>query len=130
MLKFQNCKLQTRLIAQSPMIHFQGGCEGATLRGSEVKPKLDRFLNRKIDELEKQGACDKSWIAYINQEKGALNYKLSIRGMENVSRLYLNDKKDFPIVYGNREDKILILRDAELTIICMNRSLQRCTKGT
>ena len=125
MLKFQNCKLQTRLIAQSPMIHFQGGCEGATLRGSEVKPKLDRFLNRKIDELEKQGACDKSWIAYINQEKGALNYKLSIRGMENVSRLYLNDKKDFPIVYGNREDKILILRDAELTIICMNRSLQK-----
>ena len=29
---------------QTPMIHFQSNEEGATLRASEVKPKLDRFL--------------------------------------------------------------------------------------
>ena len=28
----------------TPLIHFQSGQSGATLRTTEVKPKLDRFL--------------------------------------------------------------------------------------
>lgn len=59
MIKFQNCKLCLTLVAQSPMIHFQGDSEGATLRGSELKPKLDRFLNGKIRELHDKGEIDK-----------------------------------------------------------------------
>ena len=30
------------------MIHFQGDEEGATIRATELKPKLDRFLYRKL----------------------------------------------------------------------------------
>lgn len=43
MIAFKNCKLQLHLIAQSPMVHFQGDEAGATIRGSELKPKLDCF---------------------------------------------------------------------------------------
>lgn len=44
-------RITLALEAQSPMIHFQAREPGATLRASEVKPKLDRFL---IGKLEKQ----------------------------------------------------------------------------
>lgn len=40
------------LIAQTPMIHFQHDQKGATLRATEVKPKLDRYL-LKCAEAEK-----------------------------------------------------------------------------
>ena len=42
-----------RLAAQTPMIHFQWNQQGATLRASEVKPKLDKFLITKLEGFEK-----------------------------------------------------------------------------
>ncbi|KAA6310435.1 hypothetical protein EZS27_038260, partial [termite gut metagenome] len=37
-------KLTVTLKQHTPLIHFQHEQEGATLRSSEVKPRLDRFL--------------------------------------------------------------------------------------
>ncbi len=37
-------KLEVTLKQHTPLIHFQHDQEGATLRASEVKPKLDRFI--------------------------------------------------------------------------------------
>lgn len=37
-------RLQVKLKQHTPLIHFQWQQEGATLRASEVKPKLDRFI--------------------------------------------------------------------------------------
>lgn len=66
----QLCRLTFQLTQHTPIIHFQSGYEGATLRASEVKPKLDRYLLR---ELKKE-KLDADW--FISQEKGALDYKL------------------------------------------------------
>ena len=46
----ENCKfkLELRLEAQMPMVHFQSQMAGATIRASEVKPKLDRFILEKL----------------------------------------------------------------------------------
>lgn len=125
MIKFQNCKLCLTLAAQSPMIHFQGDCEGATLRGSELKPKLDRFLNEKIRELHNKGEIDKREIAYIDKDRDALKYKVSIEGSQKGSKYCLGQEKNFAIIYADRQNKVLILRDFELTILCMNVSLQK-----
>lgn len=58
----------------TPIIHFQHNQEGATLRASEVKPKLDRFIIQTIkDSLER---IPDIW--YSAKEKGALDYKLKI----------------------------------------------------
>lgn len=58
------------LTQQTPLIHFQYNQKGAVLRGSEVKPKLDRFIKKKLnDELKNE------W--YI-PDTDALNYKLQI----------------------------------------------------
>lgn len=37
-------KLTVTLKQHTPLIHFQHSQEGATLRASEVKPKLDKFI--------------------------------------------------------------------------------------
>lgn len=67
---------------QTPLIHFQYNQSGATLRATEVKPKLDRFI---IDKLGGKENVDKSW--FINYEKDALNYKMKITasGIPDVS---------------------------------------------
>ena len=44
-------RLVIELIQQSPMIHFQHDEEGAALRATDVKPRLDRFL---IEEYKKE----------------------------------------------------------------------------
>ena len=63
-----------RLRQWSPLIHFQSEQSGATLRGTEVKPKFDRFIFWKY---EKRGIqIPDKWK--INGRKTALNYKLSI----------------------------------------------------
>lgn len=63
-------KLVFELVQHTPIIHFQAEYAGATLRSSEVKPKLDRYLLKKIKEDE----LNPNW--FISQEKGALDYKL------------------------------------------------------
>ena len=67
----QLCRLTFELVQHTPIIHFQSGYEGATLRASEVKPKLDRYLLTRLKEDE----LKPDW--FISQEKGALDYKLS-----------------------------------------------------
>jgi len=62
----------------TPMIHFQQDEEGATLRASEAKPKLDRFL---IEQCKRNNtAIPKEW--YLNpaekDSKPALKYKMQI----------------------------------------------------
>lgn len=43
-------KIEVTLKQHTPLIHFQHDQEGATLRATEVKPKLDRFILTKLGE--------------------------------------------------------------------------------
>lgn len=69
--KTASFKLEFSLKQQTPMLHFQHEQNGATLRATEVKPKLDSFLIKKRGGKEK---TPKDW--FINPDKNALNYKL------------------------------------------------------
>jgi len=77
-------KLTFSLKQQTPMIHFQYDQEGATLRATEVKPKLDRFI---IDYVKGKIDIPNSW--YIDRTKvdknkyGALKYKMKIEVLKN-----------------------------------------------
>lgn len=72
-------KLTLDLKQQTPMIHFQHGQSGATLRATELKPKLDSFLAKKA-ELKPE------WR--VKKETEALNYKIKITpyGNKTVSQ--------------------------------------------
>ena len=79
-LKINGCKLNLELKCQSPMIHFQGEEESATLRASEVKPKLDRYL------LE----CEPKLKKYERKDTEALDYKMQIiSSVKKIQNLYV-----------------------------------------
>lgn len=47
--------LKYKLKQITPMIHFQADEVGATLRASEVKPRLDKFITDKCEILMRTG---------------------------------------------------------------------------
>ena len=72
--------LTVTLKQHTPLIHFQHDQYGATLRASEVKPKLDKFILTKLGENEgyEKGcniAKNKGWLVGKG-EHDALNYFL------------------------------------------------------
>ena len=78
-----DCQLSYTLNQQTPLIHFQHDQKGATLRATEVKPKLDRFI------IEKMGGKENVPASWFIGETNALNYKLRIltTGKPNVSNM-------------------------------------------
>lgn len=91
--------LKVTLKQHTPQIHFQHDQYGATLRASEVKPKLDRFILTKLGggnyEVGKEVAKNNGWLI---GNKNALNYKMSIVPYEK-KEISLKEKED------NKEDK-------------------------
>jgi hypothetical protein len=66
-------KLTFTLKQHTPIIHFQHDQYGATIRASELKPKLDRFLIKKFKEHHID-YC--SWL--IKGQSEAFSYKIKI----------------------------------------------------
>ena len=108
--------LQIELKQHTPLIHFQHHQDGATLRASEVKPKLDRFI---INELKGLNNVPKSWLN--SKEKSALRYKLIIKGVSSTTT-YLpfsttKNNKKFPIRNQKIVDLIKEEHNRELLIL-------------
>lgn len=74
-------KLEFTLKQHTPLIHFQHDQAGATLRATEVKPKLDQFLISLMGggnyETGKRNAKENGWLIG-NGDHYALDYKLRI----------------------------------------------------
>lgn len=106
-------KLKFSLKQITPMIHFQNE-NGATIRATELKPKLDRFIllwmvyennkvkcnEQKIDsetEILKRIVKEKDYDNWIIDEKHiALNYKMRIKAIckdENINLLNHSNKR-------------------------------------
>lgn len=68
----------------TPLIHFQHAEEGASLRATEVKPKLDRF----IAEYAGKNSIDIQNKWKITKNPSAFNYKLKIGEIKNPKKLF------------------------------------------
>ena len=91
-------KYEVKLRQLTPLIHFQAEQPQATLRATEVKPKLDRFLlwylaperfsgilsGKDEKKLLLEIARSKKWLLPMVQGDGsaALNYKMQISADE------------------------------------------------
>ena len=110
---------------QTPIIHFQYSQTGATLRATEVKPKLDAFILKRVGE---ETAKSNGWL--IGDTK-ALNYKMRFcsLGEEYVE---FTSPGPYDIYYGNMgEDTIfvkgVVAKDSTVTmeIICFYEDLRQ-----
>ena len=144
-------KREYTLKAHSPLIHFQYDNSGATLRATEVKPKLDRYIIYKkgrdnIPESWKRDNNDKKdkTDSDNKSEKAknfSLKYQLRIVILEGtkVEKVYLGIKDEngnklpkeeqiYDIYYGNMgadasQYKKGILADAKLIVTCFEEDL-------
>lgn len=136
-LKFNGCKLQVQLEAQSPMIHFQHDQAGATLRASEVKPKLDRFLLNKMEQetgkrMEALKKDNDYAMMFTDKEHDALNYRVNFEVPGNAYRVEAGTFKpeSYSIYFGNggvhdeKEKKKAVFTNPVMTIMCFNRMLR------
>lgn len=111
-------QLKFTLKQHTPIIHFQHDQDGATLRATEVKPKLDRFIIEKLgkeadntltdyEAIYKKGkeiANNKGWL--IDKDKGALNYKMKIEGNRFNKIDITHNHSNAPMYFGNQNNSI------------------------
>ena len=99
-------KLEFTLKQHTPLIHFQHDQAGATLRATEVKPKLDRFLIEKL-ELTKLITKDNKTVTvpkedyetwFNNKDRLSLDYKIHFNPTSDSSDWYL----PLPVKPNNR----------------------------
>jgi hypothetical protein len=69
-------KLNFNIKQHTPLIHFQPDQQGATLRASEVKPKLDRYILEILGGIPKIRTDHPDW--FVSNEHEALDYKIGI----------------------------------------------------
>ena len=104
-------KLKFTLKQHTPIIHFQPNQIGATLRISELKPKLDKFLLRKKAEL--LDCCRKG------KQGKALNYDVVIDLVDKTKTIEKNtiDYKDLPY-FGSigGDTKKYLFNSGEITV--------------
>ena len=89
--------LRIKLKQHTPMIHFQHGQQEATVRASEIKPKLDRFVLTRLGNGDYQSgvalARERGWLVGRGDHP-ALNYKIRIEARK-VSFLSINERKKY-----------------------------------
>jgi hypothetical protein len=81
-------KLEVTLKQHTPLIHFQHDQAGATLRATEVKPKLDKFILTRLGngnfEDGVKFAKTNEWV--ISGQEESLNFKTKITPIGNKAK--------------------------------------------
>ncbi len=117
------------LIAQTPLIHFQHNQTGATLRATEVKPKLDRYLLKcaKEEGIDEELLDLWSEVVSNNENKShrTFHYKMRIEKKEapQDSQITLDDCKFYFGNQGDGDKKYLVFNNCDLQITCFITSL-------
>jgi len=88
----------------TPLIHFQSEQQGATLRASEVKPRLDRFIFEKLGrgsyDKGVKIASGKNWLIK-KAEHHSLDYKMSVSENKDEKKEIWNNHINSPMYFGN-----------------------------
>lgn len=96
---FESNKITFTLKQITPIIHFKG--EKDTLRGTDLKPRFDKFLNLVIDEKEKKNLLLKK-SKDNNEQTDAFDYKIRIiKGESDNTEQYFKKGKIIGAYFGD-----------------------------
>lgn len=120
-------KLEFTLKQHTPLIHFQHYQDGATLRATEVKPKLDKFI------LKVSGSIIRPEMILKSENSRALDYKLKFKYVATEGfKLDRNFGGFFGAMGADnlKNPKYLNIATHEISaeIICFNQSLKDIIK--
>lgn len=110
----------------TPIIHFQSDEQGAILRATEVKPKLDRFLIRKIGDWDSIATHWK--VGGEKSKHHALDYKLSFRAL-SWEKTDIPDR--YPLFFGNMGERnarqkkkfVFAWEGVEMQVFCLHEDI-------
>ena len=126
---------QYHLVQYTHHIHFQHHENGACLRASEVKPKLDKFII-KYCKRHNYVLTEECFILQPREEKTALNYKIRIYPVspEKKCLFQINAQRDGFLGNQNRADadktEAVFYKDGlSLSLIIQNLKL-KCEEGS
>jgi len=113
-------KLEFELKQHTPLIHFQGKQHGATLRATELKPKLDRFIITQLGdgdyEAGKVEVKNRGWLVGKGDHP-ALDYKVRIVNSGAIKRELPNRNLFFANSDKEEEDKIISVFATNIKVI-------------
>ncbi|MCL4517862.1 MAG: hypothetical protein M1587_01545 [Thaumarchaeota archaeon] len=107
-------KLEFTLRQHTPMIHFQHDQAGATIRGTELKAKLDRFIVEHVFH-NNFNMCKTFLVGYSEKDShalqsrfhdasfGALDYKVRINITQRLDEADEESLKKFEKIKSNRD---------------------------
>lgn len=130
-------KLTIMLKQKTPMIHFQWNEPGVCIRGSELKPKLDKFLVEKLEKEYTGKKKDSEYYTYFINEPDSngmmvnmtLNYKTRLIAdgtkitSSNINKLYFGNMNN------NKKKSVFYNSEIKLIIICLNDNLRKLIKN-
>ena len=102
-------KLTVTLKQHTPLIHFQHDQDDATLRASEVKPKLDKYILSKLTQENCEKGEKEGWIKKKN-DKVWLDYKMRIEAVEEKP-------EEFMLASYIKEEFVIDLRKRNIKAI-------------
>lgn len=107
-------KLTISLKQHTPLIHFQHDQDGATLRASEVKPKLDKFILTELGKGNYIAGCkqakESGWLVGKG-EHPAMDYKMNSHSTRNQKEYLLASYIKPEIQQNLRSHKITAISD-------------------
>ena len=117
-----------KLKAMTPLIHFQPREPDATLRATEVKPKLDKFLYECAKKDNKTELLKKNKVKKDNDENKdyvTLNYKMRIEAAERSNDNSPEGIENYKFYFGNigGDTKEAVFKNATITIISFDTEL-------
>ena len=95
-------RLEFKLKQHTPIIHFQSDQNGATLRATELKPKLDRFITEELININNELYQEYKEIIedenIFPKDKGCNQYQLSVlalgKNVFSTPKAYVNKRKE------------------------------------
>ncbi len=127
-------KLEIKLKQETPMLHFQSDEPGAIIRGSDLKPRLDKFLEKKFQKGI-NGTKDykvKIWVEGTKLKstiKGnALNIAKTSNNINYKEILNYSSDINLEIICFN-EDMLNLIEDNICAFFALHNFGRRQTKG-
>ncbi len=104
----------------TPIIHFQHDQAGATLRATEVKPKLDKYLIEHVFNSDLSRYA-RFLVGGKDSKHQALDYKMSIKSTGYKCQIIKKGDRDIPMFFANMgedyQDRGLAWNDSTQLII-------------
>ncbi|MEW6194392.1 MAG: hypothetical protein AB1521_04440 [Bacteroidota bacterium] len=110
-----NCLQEIPLKQHTPIIQYQYNQEGATLRASDIKPRLDKYLNETILNKYYESAVLTSGIkGVISEQAGRMKNKRSSLYQIDIES---SDKNELEIKREGRGDRSLYFGDIKKMLL-------------